>query len=126
MVRLAGFGMMLNPLSVQSARMGCFCCITREEISEIRRTDLWIFLERAIRYDAATHERSDRERPAAPATRAHRRRARGHRRTARARAHRARARDVCGDVVGALLVQVVEAPPRALPDRSALGAGRTG
>ena len=62
--------------------------------------------------------RPDHERTPAPATRTHRRRARGRRRAAGPRAHRARARDVRGDVVRALLLQVVEAstsagsPPR--------------
>ena len=42
------------------------------------------------------------------------------------RAHRARARDVRGDVVGALLLQVVEASPRPLPHRGAVGARRPG
>ena len=49
-----------------------------------------------------THERTP-----APAARDDRRRARGRRRRARPRADRARARDVLGDVVGALLLQVV-------------------
>ena len=42
------------------------------------------------------------------------------------RTHRPRARDVLGDVVGALLVQVVARVPRAVPDRGAVGARRSG
>ena len=47
-------------------------------------------------------------------------------RAARARPDRARARDVRGDVVGALLLQVVEALPRSLPHRGTVGPRRSG
>ena len=58
--------------------------------------------------------------------RAHRRRAGRDRGAARTRAHRARARDVCGDVVGALLVQVVEGASCAAsrPRRPGCSSGR--
>ena len=63
---------------------------------------------------------------AAPPARNDRRRARGGRRRARTRAHRARARDVLGDVVRALLVQVVARAPRPVPDPGTVGARRSG
>ena len=68
--------------------------------------------------------RDSDDRAAPPAARPDRRRARRDRRDPRARAEPHRARDVRGDVVRALLVQVLEDPPAHAADRGARGAGR--
>ena len=68
----------------------------------------------------------ERVRTAPPAARAHRRRARDDPFHPRPGPQPRRARDVRGDVVRALLLQVLEGPPAEPSDRGSLGARRPG